>query len=244
MLLNEINLSKKQNAVKALREHYELDLHLERLDRPATEKMLTRVRKLVSETRQSRDIHESHGNASYLKLVMMEQALSTHLADLKAGYKAARVVVESEEVEKSQVILAAQDMVDSVQKMIEQVSKMSAEELPAVVSGIENEIGVSEAGEFEAQAQEALNALQQALTTAKQGLKGAMGPVTGEASAEEAFGGEEEIGFDAELPDGEEIEGEEEVGGLDEPFGGADIGDEFPEEPEEAPVAGVGRNKR
>lgn len=240
MLLNELNLSKKQRAVKALREHYEVDLNLDKLDRPATEKMLSRVRKLVSETRKSRDIHASHGDASYLKLVMMEQALSTHLGDLKAGYKAPRIVVENEEVEKSQVILAAQDMVDSVQKMIEQVSKMSAEELPAVVSGIENEIGTAEAGDFEAQAQEALNTLQQSLTTAKQTLKSAMGVVTGDASAEEAFGGEEE--FSAELPDGEEVEGEEEFG---DDFGAADIGDEFPEpEEEETVVASVGRNKR
>lgn len=244
MLLNEMNIGKTKTATRALREHYELDLKLDTLNKFDTQRMLKKVRHLLGETRNSRALHESHGNSTYLKLVMMEQALVGHLNDISVWNPSSRVVVESEEVEKSQVILAAQDMVDSIQKMIEQVSKMSAEELPAVVSGIENEIGATESGEFESQAQEALNQLQQALTSAKQSMKGAMGTITGEGpvGGEEPFGGEEE--FAAELPGGEEIEGEAE-------FGDDDLGGELPElpelpeeEPEEEPVAGVGRRRR
>jgi DNA-directed RNA polymerase beta' subunit len=239
MLLNEMNRSKTQTAHKALREHYEVELNLGKLGKFDAQKMLVKVRKLLGETRNSRQLHESHSNASYLKLVMMEQALQARLEEISEWQSTSRVVVESEEVEKSQVILAAQDMVDSIQKMIEQVSKMTAEELPAVVSGIENEIGSNESTQFEEQAQGALNELQTALTTAKSGLKGAMGTITGEGGSPEAFGGEEE--FSAELPGGEEIEGEAEFG-IDEEL------PELPElpaaEPEEEPVAGVGRAKR
>jgi DNA-directed RNA polymerase beta' subunit len=238
-----MNISKTKTAQKALREHYEVDLDLSRMNKFDAQKMLVKVRGLLGETRNSRQLHESHSNASYLKLVMMEQALTARIEEIAQWQPTTRVVVESEEVEKSQVILAAQDMVDSIQKMIEQVSKMTAEELPAVVSGIENEIGSNESTQFEEQAQGALNELQSALTTAKSGLKGAMSTITGEGApaGEEPFGGEEE--FDAELPGGGEVEGEEEFGD--------ESGEELPElpelpaeEPEEEPVTGVGRAKR
>lgn len=199
MNLHELHENKKTAVVKrALKEHYELDMDFSQLSVKQTNSMLGRVRGLLKEARASRDIHASQSNAAYLKLVMMEQALSDHVTDLRYGYT--RIVVENEEVQKSQVILAAQDMIDNIQKMLEQVSKMNVEELNAVVNGIKNEFGTNEGDQYNQAAGETLKALQEALSTAKAGLDTALGTVTGDVSAPTDMAAQPEPEAGAELP--------------------------------------------
>jgi hypothetical protein len=198
--------------------------------------MLSKVRGLMSESKASNKFYESTGNGSYMKLVFMEQALSKQFAYLST--QRPRIVVENEEVEKSQTILAAQDMVDSIQKMVEQVSDMIVKELPALTDSVESEIGVNESQTFNQQATEALTSLQATLSQSQATLKSALGGITGQGGAE-AFdagadmgadmGGQEDFSMDAteELPDG----GEEEV----------DLNMDV-EEPED--LGSVGRAKR
>lgn len=233
----ELQRNKTTMAKRALKEHFEVDVDLSAMDIRKTRQMLTKVRGLLKESRQGAKAHAAQTNSSYLKLVMMEQMLSNHYSDIRIQSK---IVVENEEVEKSQVILAAQDMIDSVQKMIEQISKMNAEELPAVVDGISNEIGTSESETFQQSVGEALTSLLSSLTEVKGNLTSALGQVTGqEAPAEPSFGGDEgdmggmdDMGGDedSELPDfgGDEDAGNEEpVPELPEPeedLGGAGRG--------------------
>ena len=235
MKLNELNYSSVVTAKKALKEHYNMPLNLERMTASETRSMLQRVRSLVAETKQSGNFHRSQNNHSYLKLVFMEQALSQHLAAMPRS----RVMFENEEVEKSQVVLAAQDMVDSVQKMLEQVSDMLVKEMPALVDSVQSEIGADEAEQFSQQTSEALTSLTGALTQAKTALQSALGVVTGQggmgAFDDESMGGEE--GMD------DMAMGDEDMGG-DDMGGDADFPEAEPEEPESAPVAGVGRSLR
>jgi hypothetical protein len=242
MNLTELQRNKKTLAQRALRENYELDVNLGNLGAKQTLTMLTKVRGLLKESRGAQQ--QIQNNRGYLKLVMMEQMLSEHYKDLRV---ARRLVVENEEVQKSQVILAAQDMIYNIQKMIEQVSKMNAEELPAVVTGVQYEIGTSEGEQFQQAAGESLTQLQQALTQAKSSLSGALGQITGTGGGEalggemggEEMGGEEEEFGAEELPGG----GEEEFG-AEEEFGDDDE-EGLPELPEpEEDLGGAGRERR
>ena len=227
MKLTELNHSSITIAKKALNEHYQMPFNIDRMSRPETKAMLKKVRGLVSETKQTPSFYRSQNNASYLKLVFMEQALSTHLASLPHG----NIVTENEKIEESQVFLAAQELVDSVQKMIEDVGQMQVKELPALVSSIETDIGVSESETFNEQVTQQLTALSQALNSALPGLKEAVNVLTNPEEAGAFDTGEEDMDM-----------------------GDADMGDEAPEEfppeevpaeePEAAPVAGVGRSLR
>jgi hypothetical protein len=84
------------------------------------------------------------------------------------------------EVQQAQVILASQDMVDQVQKMIEQVTSLQFKDLPALVDQIRNEIGYEQATKFNADATAALGGMVQNLQQSKIQLEGAMGTVTGQ----------------------------------------------------------------
>ena len=85
------------------------------------------------------------------------------------------------EVQQAQVILASQDMVDQVQKMIEQITSLQFKDLPALVDQIRNEIGYEQATSFNADATAALGGMVQNLQGSKAALEAAMGTVTGQA---------------------------------------------------------------
>jgi hypothetical protein len=198
--------------------------------------MLQRVRGLLREHRAQPAFHVSERNPAYLKLIMLEQGLTSKLREeiapttpitpttpttpttpakpmdpkLLAAQKkltakqpltpeeqlvinASVIAKESRrrtlynilresEIQQAQVVLASQDMVDRVQKMLEEVSAMQFKDLPALVDQIKNEVGVDQSAQFNNDATAALSGLMQNLQGSKQQLEAALGVVTGQAS--------------------------------------------------------------
>lgn len=237
MKLTDFDNKPITSAQRALKEHYGTSIDVSRMSYAQVRTMLSKVRGLMSESKQSASFSESHGNASYMKLVFMEQALSKQFAQLSANRP--RIVTENEEVEKSQVVLAAQDLVDSLRKMIEEVSDMLVKELPALSDSIQSEIGVNESTQFTTQATEALTSLQAALTQSETTMKAALNSITGQGGAE-AFDANADMGMGDDMGDMDaDVSVEEPLPGGGEEEMSADI-----EAPEEEPVGGVGRAKR
>jgi hypothetical protein len=237
MKLNE--LDHKDHAKKALKENFDINFNVSALDKIKTKTMLTKVKGLISESKNSTDFYKNQSSPAYMKLVFMEQALSAHYKDLLSK-PSSRIVVENEEVEKSQVILAAQDMIDSVQKMIEDISDMQVKELPALVSSIQSEIGVNESNDFDSKVSEALTSLSTALQSSRTELNAALGIVTGQAPDDD-FGAEDAgDDMDAELDVSGDDTGMDMASDLED---GADDLDLDLEEPEE-PANNVGRALR
>ena len=262
------------------------------------QQMLSRVRGVLGETRRQPSFHQSERNPAYLKLLMMEQALTARVKEdmapaapaapgapaapnlsqatstvkdpkLKAALDkstkgqtltpdeqkmvagAAMMAAESRlrrtykmlkesEVQQAQVVLAAQDMVDKMQSMLEDASEMQFKELPALVDSIKNQVGIDQASQFNADATAALTGLVQNLQGAKQQLDQALGVVTGQTPPPDAgmaaMGGAPAPGADMA------------AAGMDDMAAGADMaGGEIappPEEPAAVPPAALGRAKR
>lgn len=95
---------------------------------------------------------------------------------LRRAYK----MLKESEVQQAQVVLAAQDMVDKMQSMLEDTTEMQFKELPALVDSIRNQIGIEQATQFNSDATAALQGLVQNLQGAKQQLEAALGVVTGQ----------------------------------------------------------------
>jgi hypothetical protein len=140
------------------------------------------------------------------------------------------------EVQQAQVVLAAQDMVDKLQDMIEDSTEMQFKELPALVDSIKNQIGQEQAAQFNNDAQAALSGLVQNLQGSKQQLEQALGVVTGQGpvAIPGADAGMMPPGGDMGLA-GPPPEGEEQI----------DIAATEPIEPgAAAPAAALGRERR
>lgn len=116
-----------------------------------------------------------------------EQAMVAGMALSAAATKEsrqrwARRLSESE-VQQAQVVLAAQDLVDNIQGMLEDASELQFKDLPALIDSIKNQVGPDQAAQFNADASAALGQLVQNLQQAKQQLDNALGVVTGQAPA-------------------------------------------------------------
>jgi len=232
MKLNE--LDRKNHAKIALKENFDISFNVYALDKIKTKTMLNKVKGLISESKQSADFYKNQTSPAYMKLVFMEQALSAHYLDL-VNKPTPRIVVENEEVAKSQVILAAKDMIDTVQKMLEDINDMMVKELPALVSSIQSDIGVNESQDFNSKANEALEAINVALQSSKSTLESALGIVTGEAPDDD-FGAEMPAD-DMDLDMDADLDSEGDDVGMDM---AADLDLDEPEEP----VGNVGRALR
>ena len=170
-------------------------------------------------------------------LQTQKQSLQQQMNSPMGESKIARRLREASEVQQAQVVLASKDMVDQVQKMIEDASAMQFKDLPALVDQIRNEVGYDQATQFNADATAALSGLVQNLQGSKQQLEGALGVVTGQApqvpgqdlgaapaldagadlGAELPPEGEEELDVDADL----DIDAEEEPSSLETSLGRA-----------------------
>lgn len=238
MKLNELNNNRRSYSARVLKEQYEMPFNVDNMSMSSTRTMLTKVRGLMNETKQTPDYHNSQSSSSYMKLVFMEQALADHYNELRSQPQS-RIVTENEEVEKSQVVLAAQDMVDQVQKMLEDVGQMQVKELPALVSSIESEIGVNESQTYNDQVSGQLDTLSASLKEASTALKNALNGLTGQA-VDAAFDAGADLGAEAGMDAGLDA-------GMDADMDMGDEESEIPaptEEPDMPPSGGVGRAKR
>lgn len=107
---------------------------------------------------------------------MLKQASAKAMQEAKK-----KKLREASEIQQAQVVLAAQDMVDQVQKMIEQVSAMQFKDLPALVDSIRNDLGMDQAQQFNNDCTAALQGLIQGLQGSKTQLETAQGVLTGQA---------------------------------------------------------------
>lgn len=232
------DLDKRNTQIKALKENFSIDFDVSTLDKSKTVTMLNKVKKLIGESKRSSEFHNAQRSPAYLKLVFMEQALNQHMKVAKSP----RIVLENEEVEKSQVILAAQDMIDTVQKMYEDINDMLVKELPALVDSIQSEIGVNESDTFNQSASQALTTLNASLQETQTSLKSALGGLTGQGGADAFAADAPEMDADLGAEMGADLDADMEAP-AEEP------GVELPPLPdlddeEEAPLAAAGRPRR
>lgn len=179
MKLNELDAQRPLEQVAKVFENYSgTAAKFDTLNRAQARHMLARVRTVINETRHSPALHSSERDPNYLKLMMMEQGLALRLQELNNT-----VALQESEVQQAQVVLAAQDLVDSVQSMLEDVSEMQFKELPALVDSIRNQVGTAQADQFNADATAALQGMLQNLQGGKQQLETALAVVTGQGPA-------------------------------------------------------------
>jgi len=276
MKLQELAVKRPtQQIAKVFESHYGQRIPFDSMNLSQARTMLGRVRKLVNEHRANRDFHQSERNPAYIKLMMMEQALSQRLFEEEVvaidvndpAMKAIQTKIKNKqvlnpdeqkkanailamqtsenntggflkesEVQQAQVVLAAQDMVDKMQKMIEDTTSLQFKELPALVDSIKNQVGVEQAAQFNNDATAALAGLVQNLQNSKLQMEQALGVVTGQAAAPVVPGAEAgaELGADA----GAELGAEDDLDAM-----ATDAADDM--DPKlGAPMASLGRERR
>ena len=146
-------------------------------------------------------------------------------------------LLRESEIQQAQVVLAAQDMVDRMQKMIEEVTALQFKDFPALVDQIKNEVGVDQSMQFNQDATAALGGLVQNLQGSKQQLEQALGVVTGQGPAEIPGAGLGGAELGGEVPPMDDM-------GAPPPEGEEDISADLDIEEPASPKASFGRGRR
>ncbi len=123
-------------------------------------------------------------------------------------------IITEGEVENAELVLAAKDMVDRVQGMLEDIGKMINEDLPPLTDAIRDEMDSTVADSFNSSMSTALNSLLDNLGTARTGVDEASRVLVGDTPAEPM--GAEEPG-EVTAPDAEP---EDDFGASDPAVGG------------------------
>jgi len=135
-----------------------------------------------------------------MELITVQEGLSAWLEEKR------RTLVEGE-VGNAEVLLAAKDMVDSIQDMIEDVSKMQNEQMPALIDTIRDQIGTEQADQFKGAVGQVLGIILQQLTDAREQTDNAARNLAGEGSPDMGMGGGADLGPDLGAPEGGDLEG-------------------------------------
>lgn len=129
----------------------------------------------INRIRKSYGVHTAEKNPKYMELLLVREALGKWIAE--------RRQLTEGEMGKSEAILAAKDMVDSIQDMLEKVSKMQVEQMPALIDTIRDQIGNDQADNFKNSVGQLLSSMVEQLTQAREQADGAARSLAGEGPA-------------------------------------------------------------
>ena len=156
--INPVNNSNRMNQLMKTRFGFTIDF--DRLNYSKAQQLNNLIGENLSRIRHSYGIHQAERNPKYMELLMVRESLNKWLNENQN-------LMESE-MGKSEAILAAKDMVDSIQDMVEKVSKMQVEQLPALIDTIRDQIGMAEADQFKQSMGNLLTNISQALGEARE----------------------------------------------------------------------------
>lgn len=219
MKLTDISKSKpslkKLNNVTESR--FGFKINYEALTLGKAEAMRNKIMEAVNSIRRSSAIHTAEQNPQYLEMLIVFEGLSRYIDASKlieSKEKQKRKLKEGE-LGQAEAILAAKDMVDTVQDMIEKVGKMQNEQLPALIDSIRDQIGAAQADTFKNSVGQVLGTLSQQLNQSREGLDGSARGLTGEEASAMGMsagniGGVEDV--PPGMPGGDEFDDDELVG--------------------------------
>jgi hypothetical protein len=148
------------------------------------ETMRGKIMETVNSIRKSSAVHTAEQDPQYLEMLIVYEGLSRwvdayKLQESRKLQEQRRKIYEGE-LGQAEVMLAAKDMVDSVQDMIEKVGKMQNEQLPALIDSIRDQIGAVEGDTFKISVGQLLGTLLQQLSQARDQLDNSTRTLSGE----------------------------------------------------------------
>ncbi len=127
---------------KVMESRFGISIDYNNLNFPKAYTLASGLTESLNQVKKSHGVHAAEKNPKYMELLMVREGLHRWMVENKQ-----QLIMESE-MGKSQAILAAKDMVDSIQDMLEDVSKMQNEQMPALIDTIRDQIGMEQADQF------------------------------------------------------------------------------------------------
>ena len=233
MYLNDLNSAQhsveKLNRVLAQTFNHEVDLS--EMSTNSLNRMLNATEAKMIAIKES-DL-KYWENPQYNKLGLIQHQLKTYINEVaparadgkKMKVKAESVVME-DELDTAEVLLAAQELVDELQGMVEDVAEMQVQKLMPIVDAMKEQVSFETAEEYNAAADAALAGLLDQMKMAKEALENATlqaqgKPVNGPAPTDMGMDAEapSDADMDVDVDMSDDFEGDDAAAGEENPIG-------------------------
>lgn len=219
MNLKELTPQKTKKLNRVMESRFGFKIDYDNLDYAKAQRLKLALDEGLDRIRRSAAIHSAERNPQYMEMLMVREGLTEWI-------KQQDVLLEGE-LESAEAVLAAKDMVDSIQDMITDASKMLNEQLPPLLDTIKDQIGTAQADGFKNKAQEALNNLLTVLNSTRESLDSGARQLAGEEApmdmplgpTPEPSAEPEVSDLDQEEPEGDDFEASAAAVGGNEPLG-------------------------
>ena len=182
MNLKELAPQKTTRLNKVMESRFGFQIDYNNLSVQKAQRLAGAITESLNGIRKSYGIHTAEKNPKYMEMLMVKEGLESYIRQQQ---------LTEGELESAEAILAAKGMVDSIQDMIEDVSKMLNEQLPPLLDAIRDQIGTEQADSFKAGAGTALQTLLDNLGSAREALDQGSRQLAGEQVATDmALGGD------------------------------------------------------
>jgi hypothetical protein len=173
MKLAEMSTKSTRKINKVMESRFGFQINFSSMTVEKAEKLSETIAANLNKIRHSSALHTAQTNPRYMELLTVQEGLNTWLEQHR------QQLVEGE-VGNAEVLLAAKDMVDSVQDAIEKVGKMQNEQLPQLLDSIRDQIGSEQSEAFKSAVGETLSTLMQNLQAAREGVDNGVRVLSGE----------------------------------------------------------------
>ena len=193
MNLKELAPQNTKRLNKVMESRFGFSIDYDNLTYAKAQRLSYAISENLSKIRKSYGIHTAEKNPKYMEMLMVQEGLNSWLNQQEP-------LMEGE-LETAEAVLAAKDMVDSVQDMITDASKMLNEELPPLLDVIRDQVGTAQADAYKNTVTGALQGLMDSLNSTRDALDNGARSLAGEQVAQPMdMGGGNTLGGAAELP--------------------------------------------
>ena len=167
MNLKELAPKTTKRLNKVMESRFGFSIDYDNLTYAKAQRLSHSISESLNSIRRTHGAHTAEKNPKYMEMLMVKEGLTAWLNQ--------QHLMEGE-LETAEAVLAAKDMVDSVQDMITDASKMLNEQLPPLLDTIRDQIGPQQADQFKGTVSAALQELMTSLNGARDALdQGARG---------------------------------------------------------------------
>ena len=193
MNLKELAPQTTKRLNKVMESRFGFSIDYDNLTYAKAQRLSYAISENLSKIRKSYGIHTAEKNPKYMEMLMVQEGLNSWLNQQEP-------LMEGE-LETAEAVLAAKDMVDSVQDMITDASKMLNEELPPLLDVIRDQVGTAQADAYKNTVTGALQGLMDSLNGTRDALDNGARSLAGEQVAQPMdMGGGATLGGAPELP--------------------------------------------
>jgi len=176
MNLKELAPKKTQRLNRVMESRFGFAVDYDNMTYTKAQRLSIALEESLNSIRKSYGAHTAEQNPKYMEMFLVKEGIDAWLKDN-------RVLTEGE-LETAEAVLAAKDMVDSIQDMITDASKMMNEQLPPLLDTIRDQLGAGQADQFKGTATAALQGLMDALNGARDSLDNGSRALAGEQVAQ------------------------------------------------------------